>query len=239
METPPNPGQNEPPPPLQQRSDKNSNPNGSPEVDPPGFLERYRRDVLLVVLGVFASLVCIALLYHFFLTKPDIREDPNGNIVDMVYFDAGWFHKLYVRWTITDWSLTFLAAGTAVSAAIKNTYSSKTNAQTELSWIDILLIVLAVMTVLATTFDGKLHAAQLADKYRYGDLHLQTAKFIYAASAKDADAKARLLAAWREAQDYLESSSLTPPKAPVGADSPNVSTNTSPQNSANPPKEHQ
>jgi hypothetical protein len=194
-------------------------------------------------LGLFASLVCIVLLYHFFLTKPDIREDPTGNIVDMVYFDAGWFHKLYVRWTITDWSLTFLATGTAVSAAIKNTYSSKTNAQTELSWIDILLIVFAVMTVLATTFDGKLHAAQLAEKYRYGDLHLQTAKFIYAASNKDADAKAKLLASWREAQAFLESSSLTPPKALGSAGSPNsTESNSIPQTSssgtsANPPKE--
>ena len=223
-------------------SDKNSHSNGSSGVALFGFWEKHRRDVLFVVLGVFASLVCIALLYHFFLTKPDIREDPNGNIVDMVYFDASWFHKLYVRWTLTDWSLTFLAAGTAVSAAIKNTYSSKTNAATELSWVDLLLIVLAVLTVLATTFDGKLHAAQLAEKYRYGDLRLQTAKFIYAASNKDAEAKAQLLASWREAQEFLESSSLTPPKAPGGADSagtPESKTlpqTPSPGNSANPPK---
>src|SRR5438270_7010300 len=99
MEIPPNPGQHEPDPPLQKASDKNSHANGSPGAALSGFWEKYRRDVLLVVLGVIASLVCIALLYHFFLTKPDIREDPNGNIVDMVYFDASWFHKLYVRWT--------------------------------------------------------------------------------------------------------------------------------------------
>jgi hypothetical protein len=217
---------------------------GSPQIAPLSFWDKYKRDVLLVILGVFASLVCIALLYHFFLTRPDIREDPNANIVDMVYYDAVWFHKLYVRWTITDWSLTFLAAGTAVSAAIKNTYSSKTNAVTALSWIDLFLIVLAVMTVLATTFDGKLHAAQLAEKYRYGDLHLQTAKFIYAASNKDAEAKAKLLASWREAQDFLESSLLTPPKTPGNtAASPNSSESksapqiSSPGASANPPKQ--
>jgi hypothetical protein len=83
------------------------------------------------------------------------------------------------------------------------------------------LIVLAVLTVLGTTFDGKLHAGQLAEKYKAGDLHLQTAKFIYAASNKDADAKAKLLASWSETQEILESSSLTPDKPAAAAPLPN------------------
>jgi hypothetical protein len=147
------------------------------------FWTKYRRDILMVILGIIAALTAALIIYSFLLAKPDIREDPNGDLVKMIYYDASWFHKLYVRWTITDWSLTFLAAGTAVSAAIKNTYSSKKGIENSLSSIDIILIVLAVLTVLATTFDGKLHAAQLAEKYRWGDLHLQTAKFAYVSVA--------------------------------------------------------
>jgi hypothetical protein len=102
--------------------------------------------------AIVAALIAAYFAYRLFLTRPDadIRDSPNSNVVDMIFLDASWFHKLYIRWSLTDWSLTFLAAGTAVSAAIKNTYSSKTDATTSLSWIDILLIVLAVMTVLAT-----------------------------------------------------------------------------------------
>jgi hypothetical protein len=195
----------------------------------PRFWGKYGREIILIVLSIIAALIAAYLIYHFLLTKPDTRDDPNSNLVDMIYLDASWFHKLYVRWSITDWSLTFLAAGTAVSAAIKNTYASKTDANVSLSSIDILLIVLAVMTVLATTFDGKLHAGQLAEKYRAGDLHLQTAKFIYAASNKDAEAKAKLLASWREAQEILESSSLTPNKPTAAAPPPNNTGNQSTQ----------
>lgn len=64
------------------------------------------------------------------------------------------------------------------------------------------------MTVLATTFDAKLHAGQLAEKYRAGDLHLQKAKIDYAASKRDEAATEKLRLAWHEAQDILESSSL-------------------------------
>jgi hypothetical protein len=201
----------------------NVNPTAGTPVSPfgPRFWSKYGRDIILVALSIMAALIAAYLIYHFLLTKPDIRDDPNSNLVDMIYLDASWFHKLYVRLSITDWSLTFLAAGTAVSAAIKNTYASKADANASLSSIDILLIVLAVLTVLGTTFDGKLHAGQLAEKYKAGDLHLQTAKFIYAASNKDADAKAKLLASWSETQEILESSSLTPDKPAAAAPLPN------------------
>jgi hypothetical protein len=182
----------------------------------PRFWQEHRRDIVMGVFGVVAGLVAMFLIYHFVLTKPDVdvRNFPNSNVVDVIYLDATWFHKLYVRWSITDWTLTFLAAGTAVSAAIKNTYSSKTAPTTSLSWLDILLIVFAVMTVLASTFDAKLHAGQLADKYRAGDLHLQKAKVDYEASKKDADAIEKLRLAWHEAQDILEAPSLPAIKAP-------------------------
>jgi hypothetical protein len=107
------------------------------------------------------------------------------------------------------------------------------------------------MTVLATTFDGKLHAAQLAEKYRAGDLHLQKAKIDYAAGNKDADAKAKLLVAWHEAQDILESSSLTPVKSAAATPPANNTgtqpvpqtlspgtTDTTTKGSANAPKHH-
>lgn len=195
-------------------------------LDPPpgsqlsSYWKKHGRDTVMSVFAIVAVLFVMFLIYHFFLTKPDvdIRDSPNSNAVDMIFLDATWFHKLYIRWSIIDWSLTFLAAGTAVSAAIKNTYSSKTDATPSLSWLDILLIVLAVLTVLATTFDGKLHASQLAEKYRAGDLRLQEAKIDYAASNKDQDAKNKLLAAWHEAQDILESSFSavkSPPAAPT------------------------
>lgn len=188
-----------------------------------GFWDRHGREVITIGLWLLLVFVVLFVVYFLFMTKPDIREDPDGDIVKMVYYDAAWFHKLYVRWTITDWTLTFLAAGTAVSAAIRNTYSSKKGTEgsaSSMSSIDIILIVLAVLTVLATTFDGKLHAAQLAEKYRWGDLHLQTAKFYYAAHKDDHDAKEQLLTAWREAQDYLASPSAVPPRA-TGAGSSN------------------
>jgi hypothetical protein len=178
------------------------------------FWKNHGRDILLtLVIALFAS-VALILIHYFYLAKPDIRQSPGSNVVDMIYLDASWFHKLYVRWTIIDWSLTFLATGTAISAAIKNTVSVKTDASKTLSILDILLIVSAVMTVIATTFVGKLNAAQLAEKYRYGDLHLQAARFKYAASSKGPDDIKQLVSAWQEAHSVLESSSLAPATAP-------------------------
>jgi hypothetical protein len=91
----------------------------------------------------------------------------------------------------------------------------------------------------------------LAEKYRAGDLHLQKAKIDYAASNKDADAKAKLLVAWHEAQDILESSSLTPVKSasatppanntgtqPVPQTLSSGTTDTTTKGSANAPKHH-
>jgi hypothetical protein len=70
----------------------------------------------MVALGIVAALIAAYFAYRLFLTRPDadIRDSPNSNVVDMIFLDASWFHKLYIRWSLTDWSLTFLAAGTAV-----------------------------------------------------------------------------------------------------------------------------
>lgn len=127
-----------------------------------------------------------------------------GNSVNAIYDDAAAYHLLWMRWTFTDWLLTFFAAGTAVSAAIKNAYSVRQEKQDKAGWFDITLMVLAVLAVLATTFDAKLHAAQLAEQYRAGDLILQNAEMTYAQSDKSDEAKAQLLKQWLTAQSILQ-----------------------------------
>ncbi len=172
--------------------------------------KNYRRDALVVLIAVVVSLLAAWLCYFFFLRMPPVGVDKAAqeDVVKLIYSDAYWFHELYIRWTGIDWALTFLATGTAVGAVIKNSYSAK-SAATELSKLDQLLIVLAVFTVLATTFDGKLHAGQLAEKYRSGDLILQEAKIDYAASGKSDADRNQLRKRWHDAQDILESTSLT------------------------------
>jgi hypothetical protein len=125
-----------------------------------------------------------------------------------IFNDALWFHELWIRWLLTDWGLTFFAAGSAVTAAIKNAYSSKSGVQTNLSRMDLAVAILAVGAVLASTFEAKLHASELADRYRYGDLKLQDAKaqYLYDLSSgkSQTDATKSLYEAWKDAQKYLE-----------------------------------
>jgi hypothetical protein len=135
----------------------------------------------------------------------------------MLFDDAAEFHRMYWGWTIVDWVLTFFAAGTAVAATMKNTYSVQQN-QSEPSWLDKTLMVLAILAVLASTFDAKLHASDLAVEYRLGDLAMQRAKMDWANSAKDAAAKKAFLDQWKVAENYLQPSTIntTPPATPPG-----------------------
>jgi hypothetical protein len=208
--------------------------------------QKYRHDVLVTTTAVALSLLLILLCYHFFLRLPesDVEDAARQDVVKLIFTDAYWFHELYVRWTVVDWILTFLATGTALSAVIKNAYSVKTGAS-DLSRLDKLLIVLAVLTVLATTFDGKLHAGQLAEKYRAGDLILQEAKIDYAGSTKDAAAVTALKNKWHEAQNKLESTALvaqTFPDKPIDKSpdkaSPNSSLPQAAPKTGTPPNNH-
>jgi uncharacterized membrane protein YgcG len=150
--------------------------------------------VLLVVGGI---------VYAWIPIKIDAPS--NDRLVVLIYTDAYWFKQLYMRWTVVDWALTAFAAGTAVSAAIKNAYSVKQDKQDAPSKLDITLMILAVLAVLATTFDAKLHAGQLAEQYRKGDLILQDAKMHFEKNPNDPAAKDKLLAEWQKAEDILES----------------------------------
>ena len=189
-----------------------------------GLGKNYGREGVIVVIAVFVSVLVGWLLYYLFLRLPQPGTEPRTvDVVKLVYTDANVFHQLYMRWTVVDWVLTFLATGTAIGAVIKNSNSVKSEIANNLSWVDKLLIILAVLTVLATTFDGKLHAGQLADRYRAGDLILQAATAEYAGSQKQDEDKALLLKRWKEALGKLGSSSpavqepvsdTTPPKNP-------------------------
>jgi hypothetical protein len=188
-------------------------------------LQKYRREFIIAGITFLVSLMAFGLIYQFFLRLPqiDIDNTPQQEAVKLIYSDAYWFHQLYMRWTVVDWVLTFLATGTAISAVIKNSYSVKSAATAYLSPFDKILIILAVLTVLETTFDGKLHAGQLADKYRYGDLILQGAKIDYAASQKTNADKEALRQKWHDAQDYLASPVQAVQKTPAGTPATNPS----------------
>ena len=49
-------------------------------------------------------------------------------VVAEVRADAHWFSVLYMRWTVTYWVLTLLAAGTAITTALKSTNSQQIDA---------------------------------------------------------------------------------------------------------------
>ena len=183
---------------------------------PQGFWDKYRHDILVIIIAVILSAILILGIYHLFLTLPDpnIGNAAQKDVAQLIFIDAYWFHELYMRWTVVDWLLTFLATGTAISAVIRNSVSAKSGAATELSKWDILLIILALFAVLASAFDAKLHAGILAEKYRQGDLILQGAKIDYSASDKGQVAKDALRQKWHEAQNILASSAQAYQKPP-------------------------
>jgi hypothetical protein len=193
-----------------------------------------RRDAIIVLVATALSIMIAIFIHQRYLKPPEIdwKNIRNANVVEIVVTDSYWFHELYIRCTAVDWFLTFLATGTALSATIKNSVSVKSAAEADLSKWDLLLIVLALFAVLGTTFDGKIHAGLLADKYRAGDLILQEAKVDYAASDKGATAQEELKRRWHEAQTILETSVVvkpanqSPPLPPPGGNTSGISPDT-------------
>jgi hypothetical protein len=62
----------------------------------------------------------------------------------------------------------------------------------------------AALTIVATTLDAKIHPAQLAERYRQGDLLLQDGIMDYRHSQKTAADEQALLDVWHQAQRILE-----------------------------------
>ena len=151
--------------------------------------------------------------------KPTTEQLPE--LVKRIVNDSGWYETLWMRWTVTDWVLTLLAAGTAITAAVKNAFSSHNQAVAQAagntaqssSKIDKWVMVFAALTIIATTLDAKMHAGQLAERYRMGDLLLQDAIMDYRGSDRGPDAEQTLLAAWHQAQRILESGTVAPAPA--------------------------
>ncbi len=155
---------------------------------------------------------CLLLSCALISCGPQPTNEQLPDVVKKIIDDAGWYHTLWTRWTLTDWVLTLLAAGTAISAAVKNAFSAHNQAQAERTgevskWssrVDRWVMIFAALTIIATTLDGKMHAAQQAERYRLGDLLLQDAIMDYRGSSKrDADVQ-NLLDRWHEAQSILE-----------------------------------
>ena len=140
---------------------------------------------------------------------------------------------LFINWTATDWVLTLLAAGTAIGAAVKNAFSAHNQAQANAdaakaaaaggdteggaklavpadNGIDKWVMVLAALTIIATTLESKMHPDVQADRYRRGDLKLQDALIDYKVT-KD---QVPLVAEWHKAQRILEGLPETPEAAP-------------------------
>jgi hypothetical protein len=129
-------------------------------------------------------------------------------VVNRIVADAQWYSILWMRWIVVYWVLTLLAAGTAISTAIRSAYTTQHPAAkggTPLpSSFDGWLMGLAATTVIATVLLGAMRPDQAADRYRFGDLLLQDALTDYSASQKqDPDVRA-LLSSWHQAQQVLE-----------------------------------
>ncbi len=143
---------------------------------------------------------------------------------------------LWTNWTATDWVLTILAAGTAIGAAVKNAFSAHNQAQEQSAkfvaaadaaakgerpaatvvpppasnGVDKWVMVLAALTIIATTLDAKMHPGVQADRYRRGDLILQEALMDYKVSKDEGP----LVASWHKAQRVLEGLDATAEQKP-------------------------
>ena len=163
---------------------------------------------VIVVMAVF-GLIGYRLFGH--PSHPNWGVDPG---IDLVYYDQKIDQWNWMNWLVTDWVLSLMAAGTAISAAIKNAFSSHNLAKAQIkaqedgttppvpksSGVDTAVMVLAALTVIATTLDAKMHATQQADRYRRSDLILQDAIGDY---KNNADREA-LIKAWHQSQRVLE-----------------------------------
>jgi hypothetical protein len=169
--------------------------------------------VVIVVL-FFGFLVWLL----FQLTNPKPVTEGVSEAAKSIFYDAKWYEILWERWTVVDWLLSLLAAGTAVTAAVKNAFSAHTQTgspegdQGSSAKVDRVVMWFAALTVVATTLDAKIHPAQLAERYRQGDLLLQDAIMDYRHSPKGPADEEALLNVWHQAQRILEGAPAVPPK---------------------------
>ena len=102
--------------------------------------------------------------------------DPH-DVVNRIIADAQTYSTLWQRWIVTYWVLTVLAAGTAISTAIRSAYTTQHPAVGKYGAplpvkLDGWLIGLAAGTVVATVLLGAMRPEETADRYRFGDLLL-------------------------------------------------------------------
>jgi hypothetical protein len=148
----------------------------------------------------------------FWMTNPKPVTETVSDAAKNIFFDAKWYEVLWMRWTAVDWILSLLAAGTAIAAAVQNAFSNHAQAQAQAAGqavaaparVDRLVMWFAALTIVATTLDAKIHPAQLAERYRQGDLLLQDGIMDYRHSLKTAADEQALLDVWHQAQRILE-----------------------------------
>jgi hypothetical protein len=194
-----------------------------PPTPPPHSPKKWREPWLIGVLVASITSIGISALLSWVMNHPSTHTPKIGDpdLAQMLFDDTAEFHRMYWGWTIVDWVLTFFAAGTAVAATMKNTYSVQ-QGQAEPSWLDKTLMVLAILAVLASTFDAKLHASQLAVENRLGDLTMQRAEMQWAYSAKGDPDKKAFLDQWGKAEDFLQPSTINITPAPAPGGTPNT-----------------
>lgn len=162
--------------------------------------------------GLGAALIGVLVFLGFWLTNPRPVTEDVSDAAKHIFFDAKWYEVLWMRWTAVDWILSLLAAGTAIAAAVQNAFSNHAQAQAPLpaqgvrpsARVDRLVMWFAALTIVATTLDAKIHPAQLAERYRQGDLLLQDGIMDYRHSQKTATDEQALLDVWHQAQRILE-----------------------------------
>jgi hypothetical protein len=131
-----------------------------------------------------------------------MTQDEIDTLAKDIIDDSKWWTRLYMRWTVVYWMMTIFAAGTAVTAAIKNVLPSHSSAG-GISKTDITILALALLSTISTAMQAVMKPALMADAYRDGDLIMQGARFDYLASEKTQSDLDKLLAAWHKATDLL------------------------------------
>jgi hypothetical protein len=161
---------------------------------------RNKPKVTTVFSVAFLSLVIYRLVAHPPLPSCQ-QHDPD---VAAIFHDKDVYEWEWQNWTVRDWILSLLAAGTAITAALKNAFSSHKQAETGNDrnpprgtasvTVDNWVMTFAALTVIATTLDSKMRASTQAERYRRGDLILQYAPMDYLAN----NDKKALLAPWHK-----------------------------------------